>query len=141
MDSLASSYPVRTPGSDSDKSLADAIGSALAADHFAVSQSGADVRTARGTRTLQTVTGTRAGLTNGTMVVVAHRDGPGEASLSGTSTLLELANALGGETLEVLDLAGMERESNDALKLTNRDLLRRNGSRRFESGAHTPRPK
>jgi hypothetical protein len=99
MASLAHSYPVRTPGSDGDRSLADAIGSALATDHFAVSQSSADVRTAHGTRRLQTVLGTRAGLASGTIVVVAHRDGSGQAALSGTATLLELASALGGETL------------------------------------------
>jgi hypothetical protein len=119
MDSLASSYPVRTPGSDGDKSLADAIGSAFAADHFAVSQSAADAQTAHGTRTLQTVIGTRAGLANGTIVVVAHRDGPGEASLSGTATLLELASALGGETLHHTIVLGSISGSGGAAGATN----------------------
>jgi hypothetical protein len=45
------------------------------------------------------VIATRAGLATGSIVVVAHRDGPGVASLSGTATLLELGAALGGETL------------------------------------------
>lgn len=99
MATLARDYPIRTPGSEGDGALADAIGKTLAGDHFAVSQPSASVRTAQGTRTVQTVIGTRAGLTNGTIVVVAHRDGPGEASLSGTATLLGLANVLGGETL------------------------------------------
>jgi hypothetical protein len=96
---LANDYPDRAPGSDGDRSLADLVAKTLGADQFQVSRTTNDGRTPRGTRPLDTVVGSRAGLRTGTIVVVAHRDGSGEASLSGTATLLELATVLSGETL------------------------------------------
>jgi hypothetical protein len=96
---LATDYPDRAPGSDGDTALAAHVADTLRTDQFQVSQTTSNGDTAAGTRTLTTVTGTRAGLKSGTIVVVAHRDGLGEASLSGTATLLELASVLSGETL------------------------------------------
>jgi hypothetical protein len=49
------------------------------------------------------VTATRPGLSGGTVVVVSHRDAtgsPAEADLSGTAVLLDLEQALSGETLK-----------------------------------------
>jgi hypothetical protein len=54
-----------------------------------------------GKRPLQTITGTLAGLSNGTVVVMASRDAlsrPATAGLSSTAVLLELARVLAGET-------------------------------------------
>jgi hypothetical protein len=54
-----------------------------------------------GTRTLETVTGTLTGTSGGSIVIVAHRDAlgsPATADLSGTATLIELAQVLSGET-------------------------------------------
>jgi uncharacterized membrane protein YhaH (DUF805 family) len=96
---LATDYPNRSPGSDGDKALAALVAKTLRLDQFQVSDTTSSGRTADGVRTLEAVTGTRAGLKSGTILVVAHRDGPGKASLSGTATLLELANVLSGETL------------------------------------------
>jgi hypothetical protein len=101
MGQLASSYPNRSPDSTSDRSLAGAVKKTLQTGNaFSVSDTTSSLRTAAGTRTVETVTGTRAGLKPGTIVIVAHRDGPGEASLSGTATLMALANVIAGETLQ-----------------------------------------
>jgi hypothetical protein len=59
-------------------------------------------RTVRGRRSLETVIGVRAGVSNRRIVVVAHRDAvasPATADLSGTATLAELARILQGRTL------------------------------------------
>ena len=46
------------------------------------------------------VVATRAGFSTRRIVVLAHRDGPGEANLSGTAVLLELARVLKSRELE-----------------------------------------
>jgi hypothetical protein len=102
MSTLAKDYPDRRPGSDGDTALAQYVASALRRDQFVVSNDTFSGRTADGTRTLETVTATRTGLSNGSIVVVAHRDAlssPATASLSGTATLLDLGSVLSGETL------------------------------------------
>ena len=102
MEALAKGYPDREPASDGDQSLAQVVDGALTKDGFTTSKDLFTAHTAIGTRTLENVVGTRAGLTNGSIVVVAHRDSsssPGLADMSGTAVLLELANVLSGETL------------------------------------------
>jgi Peptidase family M28 len=101
MGNLARDYPSRRPGSAGDDALAGAIAQSFQHRGFSVSTSSFSGRTVDGTRTLETVTGTRAGLAGGAIVVVAHRDAlssPATADLSGTATLLELARVLAGET-------------------------------------------
>src|ERR1700722_2175656 len=104
MQNLAAQYPDRRPGSTGDDDVATAVATAFRTDHgFTVSTSTSTGRTVDGTRTLETVMATRAGLTNGSIVVVAHRDAlraPAEADLSGTATLLDLGTVLSGETLK-----------------------------------------
>lgn len=101
MSSLAAQYPDRRPGSPGDDHLADAVAQALRGDGFLVQRSVFDAQTIDGVRTLQTVTGTLAGSTPGSIVVVAHRDSvhsPGVTDLSGTAVLLELAQLLSSQT-------------------------------------------
>ncbi|MBV9415111.1 MAG: M28 family peptidase [Solirubrobacterales bacterium] len=106
MTSLAARYPDRLPGSAGDNHVADYVASALSGYGFEVNRVVSGLQTADGPRTVQTVTGTLAGTTPGTIVVVAHRDaphagGPGSpADLSGTAVLLELARALSAQTQE-----------------------------------------
>lgn len=115
MNKLAQEYPDRRPGSVADGNLARYVADQLGkADGFTVSTGSFPAATADGTRTLETVTGVRAGQQNGSIVVVAHRDAVGspalcrgrgsapcgQADLSGTAVLLELARVLNGETLQ-----------------------------------------
>jgi hypothetical protein len=102
MVALARQEPVRTPGSDGDKALATQVGSSFRANGFTVNTDTFSGRTVNGTRTLENVVASRAGMESGSIVIVAHRDARGSpalASLSGTATLMELARDLGGETL------------------------------------------
>lgn len=104
MQSLAgpNGYAQRRPGSTGDNALADEVYSRLSAiQGLGVSRRLWTGRTADGTRTLETVTAVRPGLSTGSIVIVAHRDSlssPSVADLSGTATLLELARVLAGET-------------------------------------------
>jgi len=101
MKALASQYPNRRPGSQGDNRLAGYVAGQLKNDNFTVSTDSFRGRTVDGTRMLQNVVGVRAGLGNGAIVVVAHRDAlssPATADLSGTAVLLELARVLAGET-------------------------------------------
>ena len=103
MISLAARYPNRKPGSNGDNQVADVVAGALTSDGFFVHRAAFSARTVDGPRTIQTVTGTLAGTTPGTIVVVAHRDSsrPGSpADLSGTAVLLELAHDLSSQTQE-----------------------------------------
>ncbi len=98
---LAREYPNRRAGSAADDALAGAVAQSFTRHGFSVSTSSSSERTADGTRTLETVTGSRVGVWSGSIVVVAHRDAltvPAAADLSGTATLLELARVLAGET-------------------------------------------
>ncbi len=101
MKSLATRYPSRLPGSSADYDIATTVSHTLHANGFMVSTDLSKVRTAVGTKTVESVIGVRPGLSSGSIVVVAHRDSlhsPSIADLSGTAVLLELARVLAGET-------------------------------------------
>ena len=96
-----SSSPSGPPGSVGDNGVADDVASAFSRDGLQVQRSTFNAQTIDGARTIQTVTGTLAGLTPGSIVIVAHRDSAhaGAASdLSGTAVLLELAQVLSAQT-------------------------------------------
>ncbi|MGO9791305.1 MAG: hypothetical protein ACLP8S_17950 [Solirubrobacteraceae bacterium] len=97
MQSLATQYPDRSPGSAADDMLAGEVAKQLQEDQFSVSTNSFSAQTADGPRTLQTVTGTRTGQASGTIVVLSDRDEPGKAGLSGTAVMLQLAGVLAGE--------------------------------------------
>ena len=106
MRNLSKQYPDRPPGSVADGDLAAFIAGTFShepeKDAFAVSTDTFDAHTAAGTRTLENVIATRTGTENGSIVVIAHRDASGSpamAAMSGTATLLSLANVLAGATL------------------------------------------
>jgi Peptidase family M28 len=101
MGSLAKQFPSRRPGSDGDNHIADDVATAFSTDGLQVQRSTFNAQTIDGSRTIQTVTGTLAGLTPGAIVIVAHRDSAhvGAASdLSGTAVLLELAQVLSSQS-------------------------------------------
>ena len=101
MGNLAAQYPLRRPGSDADNQIADDVASALRQDGLQVQRTAFSAQTIDGPRMIQTVTGTLAGLTPGSIVIVAHRDSAhlGAASdLSGTAVLLELAQVLSSQS-------------------------------------------
>ena len=101
MGNLAAQYPLRRPGSDADNSIADYVAGALRRDGLQVQHTAFSAQTVDGPRVVQTVTGTLAGLTPGSIVIVAHRDSaqPRAASdLSGTAVLLELAQVLSAQS-------------------------------------------
>ena len=101
MQSLATQFPVRPPGSAGDNQIANDVAGAFSRDGLQVQRSVFNAQTIDGPRTIQTVTGTLAGLTPGSIVIVAHRDSShvGAASdLSGTGVLLELAQVLSSQT-------------------------------------------
>jgi Peptidase family M28 len=98
---LARRFPDRRAGSAGDVGLANRVAGLLGARDpdtrrpaFAVERLSTPGRTADGRGELVTVVGTRPGLSNRRIVVLAHRDAvdrPGRAALSGTAALLELA--------------------------------------------------
>src|SRR5204862_2409061 len=99
---LATRYPSRRPGSAGDDALAGRVRTTLREEGFRVRDRRFEARTAVGERQLRTVIGTRAGLSERQVVVVAHRDAvstPARAELSGTAALLELARVFNGRTL------------------------------------------
>jgi hypothetical protein len=104
MQSLAAQYPDRQPGSPGDTAIANYVQQSLTQDGFLISRSRFSAQTVNGRRTIETVTGTLAGTTPGTIVVVAHRDSVhssatgSPAELSGTAVLLELARDLAAQT-------------------------------------------
>ncbi len=98
MEDLAARFPHRRPGSTDDAGLADRVAAQFERTGFAkaagVQRRSFDARTIDGKVTLETVTASREGLSNRTVVVIAHRDAvgsPATAELSGTAALLELA--------------------------------------------------
>jgi hypothetical protein len=101
MTTLSQRYPDRRPGSTDDRQLADYVAQKLAGEGYAVSTTHFRARTVDGPRTLRNVIAVRAGMANGSVIVVAHRDALNRgaaAELSGTATLLELGRVLAGET-------------------------------------------
>jgi hypothetical protein len=102
MDSLATEYPNRAPGSLGDRQLANYVADQLrAVGGFSVQTRTFSGETTTGQQTLENVVATRPGLESGTIVIVSHRDGVdgGEADTSGTAVMLGLARALSGESL------------------------------------------
>jgi hypothetical protein len=101
LQSLATAFPDRRPGSRGDEELAARVAHALeglggtAGGGFTVQTRRFSGQTIAGRRTMTTVVAQRPGSTNATPVVIlAHRDAAGrgsEAELSGTAALLELA--------------------------------------------------
>jgi hypothetical protein len=102
MQQLAAQYPDRRPGSSGDEHIADYVAQALGRDGLFVQRASFNAQTVDGVRTIETVTGTLAGTTPGSIVVVAHRDsprsGPAAADLSGTAVLLALGQVLSSQT-------------------------------------------
>jgi Peptidase family M28 len=101
LQSLATRFPDRRPGSAGDRELAEAIANTLqglggtANGGFAVATRSVQAQTIDGKRTLTTVIAQRPGATGAQpIVILAHRDATArgeEAELSGTAVLLELA--------------------------------------------------
>ncbi len=101
MTKLAAAHPHRRPGSAADHEIAGDVAQQLGRYGFIVSRDTFSGQAADGARTLENVIGVRAGLSSGSIVVVAHRDSlgaPATADASGTAVLLELARVLSGET-------------------------------------------
>jgi hypothetical protein len=101
MQTLASQYPDRPPGSEADAEIADYVAGSLHQDGLVVQRSTFQAPTVDGQRTIETVTGTLAGTTPGSIVIVAHRDSvhpKSPAELSGTAVLLELGQLLSAQT-------------------------------------------
>ncbi len=100
MESLYRAFPARPPGSSADDRLAARVAGQLASiGGFAVTSDTDIARTTAGTEPIETVIASRSAVGTGAIVVIAPRDGPGPAGLSGTAVLLGLARALGGATL------------------------------------------
>lgn len=102
MESLATQYPDRRPGTLADNRLAGRVASVLGRDSFRVVTDTSTASTPDGSRTIQNVYGIRAGAHNGSVVIVSHRDAlnaPAAAGLSGTAVMLELARVLSGQAL------------------------------------------
>jgi hypothetical protein len=102
MRDLALEYPGRTPGSRSDQRVATEVSDSLDHDGFTVSTDRFAAQTGHGQTVLQNVVATRAGSATGegSVVVIAPRDEPGVAGMSGTAMLMELGRVLGGEALD-----------------------------------------
>lgn len=99
---LAARYRSRPPGGRGDRALAVRMAAEFRRNDFQVRMQRFTAGTARGTRRLVNVIGTRVGLSPRQIVIVAHRDAlstPGTAELSGTAALLELARVFQGRTL------------------------------------------
>jgi hypothetical protein len=94
---LDQAFPNRAPGTDDDERMADLVEQAFAAPEEAGDRAPFTVRrevahSKQGD--LTTVVATRPGQSERRIVLLAHRDGPGLANLSGTAALLELARVL-----------------------------------------------
>ena len=102
MRDLALEYPDRTPGSDDDRKLAADVSGSLRRNGFTVSTDAFAAQTGHGRRVLQNIVATRAGSATGegSIVVIAPRNEPGVAGMSGTAMLIELSRVLGGEALD-----------------------------------------
>ena len=101
MASLAKQYPDRRPGSEADTSIANYVQQSFKQAGLQVQRTAFNAQTVDGPREIETVTGTLAGLTPGSIVIVAHRDSThtgAVADMSGTAVLLELAQLLSSQT-------------------------------------------
>ena len=101
MGNLAAQFPERRPGSAADQNIARNVEQSFEDDGLQVRHTAFSAQTVDGPREIQTVTGTLAGLTPGSIVIVAHRDSThagAVADLSGTAVLLELAQVLSSQT-------------------------------------------
>jgi len=101
MASLAKQYPDRRPGSEADTSIANYVQQSFKQAGLQVQHTVFNAQTVDGPREIETVTGTLAGLTPGSIVIVAHRDSThigAVADMSGTAVLLELAQLLSSQT-------------------------------------------
>jgi len=101
MASLAKQYPDRRPGSEADTSIANYVQQSFKQAGLQVQRTAFNAQTVDGPREIETVTGTLAGLTPGSIVIVAHRDSTHSgavADMSGTAVLLELAQLLSSQT-------------------------------------------
>ena len=113
---LAARYPRRRPGSAADQHLAADVAARIralggtAGGGFSVHMHHLQAQTIDGERDLTTVLAVRPGSTSSSpLLIVAHRDaaaGPGQAELSGTAALLELARVFAArETKRTIVLA------------------------------------
>jgi hypothetical protein len=101
LSSLLRAAPDRRPGSSGDARVADDVAGALRGLGYSITRDTFTAATPEGRRTLVNVTGTLAGQSSDTILVVSHRDAltsPAAGDLSGTAVMLELARVLGGET-------------------------------------------
>jgi hypothetical protein len=101
MGNLAAQYPDRRPGSAADTSIANYVQQSFQQAGLQVQRRAFSAQTEDGPREVETVTGTLAGLTPGSIVIVAHRDSThtgAVADMSGTAVLLELAQMLSSQT-------------------------------------------
>ena len=101
MGNLAGQFPDRRPGSAADTSIASDVQQAFERDGLQVNRTAFQAQTVDGPCEVETVTGTLAGLTPGSIVIVAHRDSThtgAAAEMSGTAVLLELAQVLSAQT-------------------------------------------
>lgn len=125
LDELAERHPSRRPGSSGDLALAGDVEDAFRAaftrrapdgsQRLVARVTGSDgrARTVDGARTLRTVVAERPGREGRRIVVLAFRDAlraPGEAELSSTAALVELARVFGGRatrrTLTLVSTSG-----------------------------------
>ena len=91
---LGAAFPDRRPGSRGDAGVARRVSAVFRDTGFRTSRRVDTAQTVDGKRELVTVTGTRPGLSDRRIVVLADRDAlssPGLAELSGTAALIELA--------------------------------------------------
>ena len=97
LNSLAQTFPDRTPGSADDNRMADLVERTFKAPDETSGNTPFNVRRvvtpSRG-RDLTTVVATRPGQSDRRIVLLANRDGAGLANLSGTAALLELSRVL-----------------------------------------------
>jgi hypothetical protein len=97
LNGLAQAFRDRTAGSADDNRMADLVEQVFEAPEDEATRAPFTVRrtiTPSRRGDLTTVIGTRPGQSERRIVLLAHRDGPGLANLSGTAALLELARVL-----------------------------------------------
>jgi len=97
---LSAAFPQRAPGSPGDIGLAQVVEDTFRAPDEGQERSSFNVTRTADDNGIVTVTATRPGFSTRRIVVLAHRDGPGDANLSATAALLELARLLKSRDLE-----------------------------------------